>query len=113
MSIPNKEIVGACWELLNSVQRHKYGANEREFLTVYQIWPILQEEGNPICQTITNKCGTAVGRDGGAPVGPVQRIAQALGHSDLIETHYLDTRRITIAGVRPSGSSCGLFRIRG
>ena len=101
MSVSDKEIIESCWELLSP----------ENFLTAYQIWHFLKEEGNPLCQALENDYGTAVGKGGGAPVGPAQRIAQALGRSDHVRTYYLDTRDIIIADIKPSGLRCGLFCI--
>ncbi len=112
MSITNERIVESCIGLLEAVHRHPHGTNERPFLTAYQMWILLQERGNPICQALESEYGTAVGRGGGENVGPAQRIADALGHSSRIETHYLDTRRINFGQIPPSGPDCGLFRIR-
>lgn len=116
MSVKDEEIVEACMELLENVQRHPYGTHERPFLTAYQIWILLQEGGNRICQALENDIGTAVGKGAGENVGPAQSVARALGHSNRIETHYLDTRRIKMVDTKrdiiPSGSDCGLFRLR-
>jgi hypothetical protein len=113
MSITNERIVESCIGLLEAVQRHPHGINERPFLTAYQILILLREAGNQICQELEHEYGPAVGKGGGENVGRAQRIAQALGHSNRIETHYLDTRRITFAGIEPSGwPDCGIFRMK-
>ena len=113
MSITHEEIVQSCMELLSSVELRKRrgGKRERVFLTAYQIWILLREEGNPICQALEDEYGTAVGKGGGENVGPAQRIGVALESSDQIETYHLDVRRLSLPGIQPSGSSCGLFRI--
>lgn len=114
MSVTKDEIVKACMGLLDKVEMRKRrgGKHERVFITAYQIWTLLQEAGNPICQTLENEYGTAVGKGGGENVGPAQRIGVALESSDQIETYHLDVRRLSLPGIQPSGSSCGLFRIR-
>lgn len=114
MSVTHQEIVQSCMRLLGGVEMRKRrgGKHERVFLTAYQIWILLQEEGNPICQVLENEYGTAVGKGSGENVGPAQRIGVALESSDLIETYHLDVRRFNLPGIKPSGSSCGLFRIR-
>ena len=117
MSVTNQEIFNACLPVLRNAHLHAHGMNERCFLTAYQIWIILREQNEPICQQLTNEYGNAVGRGGGSNVGPAQRIAQALGHSEQIDTHYLDTKRILfhtrqIQAFGPSGQDCGLFRLR-
>lgn len=93
MTIPDSEILQACLPTLEQARVHPHSTNERCFLTAYQIWLILNEENAPICEQLIREYGAAVGRHGGDYVGPAQRIAQALGRSDRIETHYLDTQR--------------------
>ena len=68
MSVTNEKIVEACMGLLRKVEMRKRrgGKRERVFLIAYQIWTLLQDEGNPICQTLENEYGTAVGKGGGA-----------------------------------------------
>ena len=114
MSVTKEEIVKACMGLLSSVEMRKRrgGKRERVFLTAYQIWILLREEGNPICQTLETEYGTAVGKGGGENVGPAQRIGVALESSAQIETYHLDVRRLSLPDIQPSGSSCGLFRIK-
>ena len=115
MSVSDKDIVKACRSVLQDVLIHR--SRERCFLTAYQIWILLREQNHPICERLVNNYGMAVGRHGGLNVGPAQRIAQALGRSQRIETHYLDTRRIHFRPIRrryfaPSGQDCGIFRLR-
>ncbi len=114
MSITNDEIAQACMGLLSRVETRKRrgGKYERVFLIAYQIWLLLQDEGNPICQALENEYGTAVGKGGGANVGPAQRIGIALESSDRIETYHLAVKHLSLPGIEPSGSSCGLFRVR-
>jgi len=114
MSVTHEEIVQSCMVLLSSVEvrKRRGGKRERVFLSAYQIWILLQEQGNPICQVLENEYGTAVGKGGGENVGPAQRIGVALESSDRIETYHLDVRRLSLPGIQPSGSSCGLFRVR-
>ncbi len=112
MSVSNNEIVQSCLELLRDVNLHPHGINERPFITAYQIWIMLEQQRHPLCNTLVSEYGSAVGRNGGINVGPAQRIAQALGHSNQIETHYLDTRHVRFENIIPSGADCGLFRLR-
>jgi len=114
MSVTHEEIVQSCMGLLSSVEMRKRrgGKHERVFLTAYQIWILLQEEKNPICQTLESEYGPAVGKGGGENVGPAQRIGVALESSDQIETYHLDARRLSLPGIQPSGPSCGIFRLR-
>jgi hypothetical protein len=99
--------------LLNRVETRKRrgGKYEHVFLTAYQIWLLLQKDGNPICQTLENEYGTAVGKGGGENVGPAQRIGAALEGSDRIETYHLSVRHLSLPGIEPSGTSCCLFRV--
>jgi hypothetical protein len=108
------EIVQACMGVLSKVKKRKRrgGRRERLFVTAYQIWLLLQKEQNPICKVLEKKYGRAVGKGGGAYVGPAQRIGVALEASDQIETYHLDVRRLSLPGIRPSGTSCGIFRLR-
>ncbi len=114
MSVTHEEIVQSCLGLLSStgMRKRRGGNRERVFLTAYQIWILLQEEGNPICQTLENDYGAAVGKGGGENVGPAQRIGAALEASDRIETYHLDVRRLSLPSIQPSGSSCCLFRMK-
>ena len=114
MSVTHEEIVQSCMGLLSRVEMRKRrgGKRERVFLTAYQIWILLQEEGNSICQVLRNEYGPAVGKGGGDNKGPAQRIGVALEASAQIDTYHLDVRRIEVAGIKPSGQSCCLFRIR-
>jgi hypothetical protein len=114
MSITKEEIVNACMGLLSGVEMRKRrgGKRERVFLTAYQIWILLNEKKNPICQALEKKYGTAVGKGGGEYKGPAQRIGGALESSDLIETYHLDIRHLSLPGIQPSRPSCCLFRIR-
>ena len=116
MSVSNDVIMNACLPILENARIHPHGDNERCFLTAYQIWLILVEQNDPICETLISEYGPAVGKGGGENVGPAQRIAQALGRSDQIETHYIDTRKIRfqspLGNLEPSDPDCGLFRLR-
>jgi len=115
MTVTNNEIVEACLSILEQVRVHPHGTNERCFLTAYQIWLLLVEENEPICDRLIEEYGPAVGEGGGDYVGPAQRIAQALGRSNRIETQYLDTRKIVFRDEEmfgASGDDCGLFRLR-
>ncbi len=115
MSVSDKDIIEACMPILQSVRTHNSG--ERCFLTAYQIWILLAGQSGPICERLRQCYGDAVGEGGGAHVGPAQRIGQALGRSEDIETRYLNTRKILFQlqeqiPFRASGRHCGLFRLR-
>jgi hypothetical protein len=113
MCVKEEQIVQACMGLLGSVEKRKRrgGKYERVFLTAYQIWILLKEKKNPICQALEQKYGSSVGKGGGKNVGPAQRIGAALESSDQIETYHFDVRRLSFPGIEPSEPSCGLFRI--
>ena len=83
--VSDNEIVEGCFRILHRVRVHPHGNNERCFLTAYQIWLLLVDENNPLCDVLRNEYGTAVGKGGGINIGPAQRIALALGRSNLIE----------------------------
>jgi len=115
MSVSDEDIIEACMPILRNAVVHNSG--ERCFLTAYQIWILLAGQSGPICERLRQCYGDAVGEDGGAHVGPAQRIGQALGRSGDIETRYLDTRKILFQlqeqiPFRASGRHCGLFRLR-
>jgi hypothetical protein len=118
MSITHEEIVQSCVGLLSKAKKRRLrgGKSERVFVTAYQIWVLLQKEGNSICQILESKYGKAVGRHGGVNVGPAQRIGVALERSDRIETRHLDMRRLKVLDpekdIEPSESSCCIFRLR-
>lgn len=114
MSISYEQIIEACRPVLESVGFHETGSRrERRFIAAYQVWPELKSQQNPICQGLIAECGgDFVGKDAGSNVGPAQKIAQALGHCADIETQYLDTRWVQFDGRNPSGSDCGLFRLK-
>lgn len=114
MTVSNVEIVNECRTILESVP---VNMGEGCFITSYQIWTLLNEQNNNICQELVDSCGEAVGEGGGDYVGPAQRIGQALGRTEDIETHYLDTRRVRFVSAngvifKASGNHCGLFRLR-
>ena len=114
MSISHEQIIEACRPILEAVEFHVTEARrERRFITAYQVWALLKEQRHPICEELIDECGgDFVGEGAGSNVGPAQKIAQALGNSTEIETQYLDTRYIEFNGIKPSGSDCGLFRLR-
>jgi len=121
MSMPHSEIVEACRPILEGVPFHVTGTRrERRFVMGYQIWHALEQMNHPICAALCREAGPAEGKGGcscDGPVkdkdGPVKRIGQALGNcADIEEPQYIDTRGITIDGVRPAGSDCGLFRLK-
>ena len=114
MTVRDEDIFNACRAILEGVP---VNMGERSFITSYQIWTLMNEQGNSICQDLLNSYGGALGGGGGCHVGPAQRIGQALGRAKEIDTHYLDTRRIrfvfTNGDIFPaSGAHCGLFRLK-
>ncbi|HUS71544.1 MAG TPA: hypothetical protein VMY06_00650 [Sedimentisphaerales bacterium] len=114
MTISHEQIIEACRPILEAVEFHVTEVRrERRFITAYQIWLGLQREVHPICDELIDACkGNFVGKDAGSNIGPAQKIAQALGNSAEIETQYLDTKYVSFDGIKPSGSDCGLFRLR-
>ena len=60
MSVTNEEIVRSCMGVLSGVEMRKRrgGKHERVFLTAYQIWILLQEEGKPSTRRFSNKPGS-------------------------------------------------------
>lgn len=116
MAFSHERIFEACRPTLESVGFHITAERqERRFLTAYQIYEILVQEGNPLCQELINEVnGDRRGKGGGAHQhdGQVKRIAQALRGHPEVETQYLDTRFLRIGELTPSGEDCGIFRLR-
>lgn len=120
MSMSHSEIIEACRPILEGVLFHVTETRrERRFLMGYQIWHDLERMNHPICAGLHDEAGPAEGKGGvskdgreGLNDGPIKRIGQALGNCTDIETQYIDTRGITIDGVRPAGPDCGLFRLK-
>lgn len=117
MAITHEHIIEGCLPVLENVGFHITSERrERRFLTAYQIYAILEEEGNPLCQELIDECnGDYRGERAGAyhHDGQVKRIAQALGGHPEIETQYIDTRHLRIGDIVPSSKEdCGIFRLR-
>jgi hypothetical protein len=115
MTVRDNEIVAACAPILRRARRHR--GQGRTFISAYQMWGILRRNRHPICESLIQAYGRALGRGGGAPIGPAQRIAQALSRSTVVETQYLDTREIRFRDPRngriyeASVPDCGIFRM--
>ncbi|MGD1041693.1 MAG: hypothetical protein ABR913_01370 [Sedimentisphaerales bacterium] len=113
MSISDQQIVAACSPVLESVAYHPENASERIFLNAYQIWLLLEQDNPDLCRELEHSYGTAKGKGGGHSVGPIQRIAQALGRCPNVETRYMCTKHIIVGEFEPSGDpDCGIFRLR-
>jgi len=97
------EIIDACLPVLDC----------EAYLTCYQIWEELQLQNHPICERLIDACnGNYVGRKAGSPVGPAQKIAQALGTgSNRVQVEYMDTAHVSIGSYQPAGKKCGIFRL--
>jgi len=112
MLISDLQIIEACRVILAAVEHHQTERRERRFLNAYQIWLLLESGNLMFCQQLEQVYGFAKGKGGGNNVGPIQRIAQALGRCSDVETQYMDTRYIMVGELKPSGEDCGLFRLR-
>jgi hypothetical protein len=115
-TIKHDHIVEECWHVLENAGFHITSERrERRFLTAYQVYDILAQEGNPLCQELIDEVnGDHRGKGGGAHQhdGQVKRIAQALGGHPEVETQYIDTRHLKIDGIQPSSKEdCGIFRL--
>jgi hypothetical protein len=111
----HEQIIEACRPILEEVGFHDAKTRHpRRFITGYQIWYLLLDKNDAICDELNKECGDYVGKDSGAENsdGPVKRIGDALGHCPDVETQYLDTRGMQIYGWDPSGPDCGLFRLK-
>ena len=119
MTVSHEQIIEACRPTLEAVGFHITSERrERRFLTAYQIYEILRQEENPLCQELIRACkgdyrgeGAHHDDDGGYD-GQVKRIAQALRAHAEVQTEYLDTRFLRIGENTPSGEDCGIFRLR-
>ena len=112
MSVSDQQIIAACSPILESVAYHPENAGERIFLNAYQLWLMLEQVNPDICRELEHSYGTAKGKGGGHSVGPIQRIAQALGRCADVETRYMSTKYITVSEFEPSGyPDCGIFRL--
>ena len=108
-------IVEKCQHILENARPHKTSKHQEQiFLTAYQIYNILEEEKNPLCQELIDECnGDYRGEGAGSYDGQVKRIAQALGRHPEIETQYINTRHLRIKNRVPSSKEdCGIFRIK-
>lgn len=111
----SQEIIEACMDVLKTIKIHPAKTKpELPFITGYQIWEKLKQRQHPICQSLIDKCGgdlVGEGHGEGAGDGPVRRIGQTLVRCSDIETQYIDTKYLSIAGNGLTGSDCGLFRL--
>lgn len=117
MSISHEKIFEGCRPILESVGFHNTSArHERRFLTGYQVYELLEEEGNLLCQELNDAVkGDYRGKGGGDHQrdGQVKRIAQALGGHPEVQTEYISTRHLRIDDIEPSSKEdCGIFRLR-
>jgi hypothetical protein len=112
MSVSDQQIVAACCQVLERVAYHPENAHERIFLNAYQIWLLLEQDNPDFCRELEHSYGTAKGKGGGDSIGPIQRVAQALGRCPSVETRYMSTKYITVSEFEPSGyPDCGIFRL--
>ena len=118
MLITNDDVFKLCLPVLTKVKNHKAKTRaKRRFITAYQIWELMDFISK---HELENKIGSkAVGKKGGDYEGPVKRIAMALGRHPLVDTEYIDTRRLLFSEKRntriyspSSGEDCGLFRLK-
>ena len=110
--VTDEEIVKACMPILEDA-RKEWGT---VFLNAYQIWSILNEQGDPICVRLKESYGDSVGAGAGTPYTPIVRISQALSHSEKIEHYYMDGRltkfRIGGKDIEPGYPVYDIFRLR-
>lgn len=110
--VTDKEIVEACMPILEDAQKEW----DTVFLNAYQIWSILNEKSDPVCEPLQESHGDSVGEGAGTPFTPVVRISHALSRSDKIERYYMDARFIKFVigdkTVEPGYPICDIFRLR-
>ena len=110
--VTDNEIVEACMPILEDAQK-EWGT---VFLNSYQLWAILNEKSDPICQQLQESHGANVGAGAGTPFTPVVRISQALSRSEKIEHYYMDGRltkfKIGDKDIEPGYPVYDIFRLR-
>lgn len=110
--VTDKEIVEACMPILKDAQKEW----DTVFLNAYQIWSILNEKSELICERLQESYGDNVGAGAGTPFTPVVRISLALSRSDKIERYYMDARftkfRIGDKDIEPGYPVYDIFRLR-
>jgi hypothetical protein len=110
--VTDEEIVKACMPILEDAQK-EWGT---VFLNAYQIWAILNEQGNQICARLKESHGDSVGAGAGTPYTPVVRISHAMSRADNIERYYMDGRftkfRIGGKDIDPAYPVFDIFRLR-
>lgn len=110
--VTDKEIVEACMPVLKNAQKD-WGTI---FLNAYQIWAVLNEKSEPICQRLRESHGSDVGVGAGTPFTPVVRISQALSRSERVKHYYMDARFtkfiIGDQDVKPGYPIYDIFRLR-
>ena len=110
--VTDKEIVEACMPILKDAQK-EWGT---VFLNAYQIWCILNEKSDPICERLRESHGARVGAGAGTTFTPIVRISQALSRSEEIEHYYMDGRltkfRIDDEDIEPGYPVYDIFRLR-
>lgn len=114
MKVTHEEIYQACLPVLEKVGYHDTSErHERRFLNSYQIYELLTKINLVFCQVLIKACrGEFLGKNAGSNIGPAQKIGQALGRNQNIETQYIDVRSMAIAGNEATGEDCGIFRLR-
>ena len=83
------------------------------FWMSYTVWQRLQLLDSVAANRLVEDYGTAVGRGGGAPVGPAWAISQCLGRWDRVEEQYLYAPGLRVGNVRASSDDrIAIFRMR-
>jgi hypothetical protein len=118
MAITHERIIEGCLHILENAGFHITAQRQkRRFLTAYQIYEILAQEGSPLCQELIDEVkgdfrGKGAHHHDGEYDGQVKRIAQSLRGHPEVETQYLDTRFLGIGEHTTSGADCGIFRLK-
>jgi len=110
--VTDEELMKACTPILQGA-RNEWGTM---FLSAYQIWALLNEADDPVCERLRECHGANVGAGAGRPFTPVVRISHALSRSEKIEHHYMDGRftkfRIGDEDIKPGYPIYDIFRLR-
>ena len=73
----------------------------------YSIWYRLSDVARTALEA---EYGTAIGKGGGHPHGPISHISKVLYHTDGVEREHLETRSVSVRGREASGARTAIFR---
>lgn len=89
-------------ELLTILREHR----DRWWMS-YSLWFGLSDVAR---RALEADHGTAIGKDGGHPYGPISHISRLLYYTDEVDREYLETRGVSVRGREASGDRTAIFR---